>query len=121
MRNINIEEVLTKSTENYMRSYLLQLMHITDDAVFNEIEANEDVGYQIRQIIEKAEKEILALGVGRGIYAPEIQQSRGYEAFYLWKWLKGEDTSSITDKQAMSVDKESVERLIKRLEKLIEE
>jgi hypothetical protein len=120
MRNVNVQDMLSKGLETYMRSHLLQLRNITDDAQWNEIEVNEDNGYAVRDIIGKAEDEIRDLGISRGVFAPEIQNSKGFEAYYLLKLLKGEDTHSIETKQPMEVDKESVRALIKQLEKLIE-
>ena len=64
-RMVNIEEMVKKGLEGVMRSYLLQLHNITDEAVWNEIEANEDKGYEIRAIIEKADADIRELGISR--------------------------------------------------------
>lgn len=120
-RMVNIEEMVKNGLEGVMRSYLLQLHNITDEAVWNEIEANEDKGYEIRAIIEKADVDIRELGISRGIFAPEVQNSKGFEAYFLWKLLNREETQSILDKQKLKINQESLKSLIKQLEGLIEE
>lgn len=120
-RIINIEEVVKSGLEGMMRSYLLQLRNVNDEAIWNEIEADEDKGYQILSIIEKAEDNIRKLGISRGVFSPEIQRSKGFEAYFLWKLFSGEDTCSILDKQQLEIDQDSLKSLIKQLEGLVTE
>lgn len=120
-RIVNIEEIVKTGLEQVMRGYLLQLHNITDGAVWNEIESNEDKGYEVRAIIEKAESDIRDLGISRGIFAPEVQGSKGFEAYFLWKLLNGEDTDSILDKQKLHINQDSLKSLITQLEGLVEE
>lgn len=118
-RIVNIEELVKKGLEGVMRSHLLQLRNVTDEAIWNEIEADEDKGHEIRAIIEKADSDIRDLGVLRGVFAPEIQSSKGFEAYFLWKLLSGEETHSILDKQKLEIDQDSLKSLIKQLEGLV--
>lgn len=120
-RIIDIHSILRDGLEQYMRGYLLQLRNITDGAVWNEIDINEDNGYEIREIIVKAEEEIRELGISRGIFAPELQNTKGFDSYCLWKMLKGEDVETILSKQKLRIEQDGLKSLIQQLEKLVED
>lgn len=118
MKKIDIKTLITNALEMYMRTYLLQVRNVFDEPMFHEISLDEDKGEQLREIIENAEIQIRKLGYCKGINHPEVVPTPGFEAYLLWKALKGEgDVVKLTkEKYEIIFDEESVENFVKFLQ-----